>query len=330
VGTPSFSVCIDKACSGYQGMGLISAFLACYLCWYRKTLRFPHAMLLIPLGVAAIWSANVARIASLILIGTWFSPAVALGGFHSQAGWLAFNAVALGMVAVAGRCQFFNAAAFPTTRNTLNPSVPYLAPFVVAVAVAMVTRAFSSGFDWGYPLRVLAIFGVLWCFRAAYAGFSWSWSWHAIGLGLLTSIVWIILAPTCRDTSAGRLAPAELANVPVVLAAAWWFFRVVGYVIAAPLAEELAFRGYLTRRLISAEFQDVPLGRFTWFSFTISAALFGVFHGQFWLAGCLAGVLFSVALYRRGRMSDAVLAHATANGLLAIYAVTTGNWHLWS
>ena len=286
-------------------------------------------MLLVPVGAVVIWLANVVRITALILIGTWFSPAVALGGFHSQVGWLAFNGVALGLVAVAGRSQFFNAAICPTAKAS-NPSVPYLAPFLVGLAVAMVTGAFSSGFDWLYPMRVLAVLGTVWYFRKAYASFPWSWSWQAVGLGALTSIVWIMLAPAPSANSSGGLSPSELAGVPVVLAAGWWLFRVVGYVVTVPLAEELAFRGFLTRRLISADFQVVPLGRFSWLSFVISSVLFGVFHGHFWFAGCLAGMLFAIALYRRGRIMDAVLAHATANGLLAIYAATTGNWYLWS
>jgi exosortase E/protease (VPEID-CTERM system) len=329
VGTPSFSVCIDRACSGYQGIGLICVFFAFYLWFDRKNLRFPHAMLLIPLGVAAVWLANVVRIAALILVGTWFSPDVALGGFHSQAGWIAFNAVALGLAAIAGRWQFLSAAAASKPKD-VNPVAPYLAPFLAGLAAAMLASAFSSGFDWLYPLRVLAIFVALWCFRTAYARFSWQWSWAAVGLGALTSLVWIALAPMPLATDAGKMSPVALAGAPFVLAAIWWLFRTVGYVIAAPLAEELAFRGYLTRRLISAEFQSLQLGQFSWLSFLVSSVLFGVFHGQFWLAGCVAGMLFALALYHRGRMSDAVLAHATANGLLAIYAVTTGNWFLWS
>jgi exosortase E/protease (VPEID-CTERM system) len=329
VGTPSFSVEIDKACSGYQGIGLICAFLTFYLWFYRKTLRFPQATLLVPTGVIAIWLANALRIAALILIGSWFSPDVALGGFHSQAGWLAFNVVALGLVAVAGRSPFFSIAISPTAK-TLNPSVPYLAPFLVGLAVAMVTGALSTGFDRLYPMRVLAVLGAIWCFRKAYTGFRWSWSWQAVGLGALTSIVWIILAPTPSEASAGGLSPSELAGMPIVLAVGWWFFRAVGYVIAVPLAEELAFRGYLMRRLISADFHVVPLGQFSWLSLVASSALFGAFHGHSWLPGCLAGVLFATALYRRGRITDAVLAHATANGLLVIHAAATGNWYLWS
>ena len=99
--------------------------------------------------------------------------------------------------------------------------------------------------------------------------------------------------------------------------------------IAVPLAEELAFRGYLTRRLISADFETVALGRFTWFSFVASSLVFGVLHGR-WLAGMLAGMLYAAVLYRRGRLGDCVLAHAITNALLALCALGTGRWALWS
>ena len=120
-----------------------------------------------------------------------------------------------------------------------------------------------------------------------------------------------------------------LVRLGPVWSTAWLVFRVVGSVVTVPLAEELAFRGYLTRRLIAAEFQDVPLGRFTWFSFLVSSVLFGALHGR-WLAGILAGMLYAIALYRRGELADAVVAHATTNALIAAYVLTTGSWWLWS
>ena len=41
VGTPAFRVTIAPTCSGYEGVGLIVAFLGIYLCLFRKELRFP-------------------------------------------------------------------------------------------------------------------------------------------------------------------------------------------------------------------------------------------------------------------------------------------------
>ena len=96
-----------------------------------------------------------------------------------------------------------------------------------------------------------------------------------------------------------------------------------------PLAEELAFRGYLTRRLIAAEFRDVPPGQFGWSSLLVSSVLFGTLHGR-WVAGTLAGLLYALALYRRRELSDAVLAHATTNALIAADVLLAGAWSLWA
>ena len=100
--------------------------------------------------------------------------------------------------------------------------------------------------------------------------------------------------------------------------------------VTVPLAAELAFRGFLPRRLIQPDFENLPVGIFTWSSFLISSALFGAFHGGLWVAGTIAGMSFALALYRRGALGDAVQAHATTNGLIAVYAFATGRWSVWS
>ncbi len=120
-----------------------------------------------------------------------------------------------------------------------------------------------------------------------------------------------------------------IARLGPLWGSAWLVFRIIGSVITVPIAEELAFRGYLTRRLIATDFQRVPLGRFTWWSFLLSSVLFGALHGR-WLAGVLAGMLYAAALYRRGELGDTVMAHATTNALIAVYVVVTGSLAFWT
>jgi exosortase E/protease (VPEID-CTERM system) len=327
VGTPSFDVTIAPECSGYEGMGLIAAFLAVYLMLFRRSLRMPQALLLFPLGLGLSWVLNVVRIAALVALGTSGWPEVAQGGFHSQAGWLAFNAVALGLVAVSGHIPFFSGAPVSALR-TPGPSTAYLAPFLVALAMTMIAGALSGAGGWLYPLRVIAVAGTLLFFRTGYApDLRWTWSWQPAVFGVAACALWVVLIP--QRLSAGQV-PLDLANGSSGQAVLGWCFRIIGYVLITPLAEELAFRGYLTRRLMAADFHSLPAGRFSWLSFIGSSVLFGALHGQHWLAGTLAGMLFALALYRRGRLADAVAAHATANGLLALYAVATGRWELWS
>jgi CAAX prenyl protease-like protein len=96
-----------------------------------------------------------------------------------------------------------------------------------------------------------------------------------------------------------------------------------------PLAEELAFRAYLIRKLIANDFENVALGQFSWFSFLLTSVLFGLLHER-WLAGTLAGMGYALALYRRGQIGDAVIAHMTTNALIAIFVLTQARWSLWS
>ena len=65
---------------------------------FRRSFNFPRPLLLLPLGVALVWLANVLPIASLVTIGTWGYPDIADKGFHTHAGWIAFNVVGLGLV----------------------------------------------------------------------------------------------------------------------------------------------------------------------------------------------------------------------------------------
>jgi exosortase E/protease (VPEID-CTERM system) len=106
VSTPSFAVQIAPACSGIEGMGLVSVFLAVYLWVYRRDLRFPQAYVLFPIGMLTIWVLNAVRIALLVLIGNW-APEAAVRGFHSVAGWLFFNAAVCGLAAASWRFKFF-------------------------------------------------------------------------------------------------------------------------------------------------------------------------------------------------------------------------------
>jgi exosortase/archaeosortase family protein len=71
-------------------------------------------LILIPAGVAAIYLLNAVRVTALILIGNAGAPQIALGGFHSQAGWIAFNVVALGLSVASRRVAWFTTTGLTT------------------------------------------------------------------------------------------------------------------------------------------------------------------------------------------------------------------------
>jgi exosortase E/protease (VPEID-CTERM system) len=323
-----FSVVIAPVCSGYEGIGLLTILTGAYLWVFRSTLRFPHVLALVPLGIALSWLANVLRIAALMVVGARWSPELALGSFHSKAGWVLFCGIALGLVAVTRSSRVFCRDVAPRDRATWNPTAAYLMPLLALVAAHMATGLFAEGLPLLYPLGVVAGAAMLWRHRAAYPWlFRPDFAWEACALGVVAFALWIALEPA-SDPAALDAWRRELAALPVPLAAAWLLFRALGSVLVVPVVEELAFRGYLLRRLVSADFTSVPFSRFGWVSFLVSSAAFGFLHER-WLAGILAGMIFALAQYRRGRLTDAVLAHVVTNLLVALHAIGGKQWSLW-
>ncbi|MEB2284283.1 MAG: hypothetical protein B6D46_04275 [Polyangiaceae bacterium UTPRO1] len=335
VGTERFSVQILSVCAGYEGIGLVWVFLSAYIVVYRNELRFPQALLLIPIGTLAVWVANALRLVALIMIGTWVSEDIALGGFHSYSGSLLFSGIALALVWTTRRSSYF--AATPvgspqdeTAAGGTNLTAAYLAPFLAIVAMQMIAGAVSAGgtdLDILYPGRVLAAGAVLVAFRRAYRDLHWTCSWTAAGIGIGVFALWMALEPA-PDAAKQTAFAAALDALGSAGKTAWIAFRIVGAVVTVPISEELAFRGYLHRRLVAADFDLVPFRRFTWAAFVTSSLLFGLMHGR-WLAGTLAGMGYALAMYRRGELGDAIAAHAITNALIAIWVLATGHWLLW-
>lgn len=326
-----FLVRIAPDCSGYEGIGLVAVFLVTFLWVFRRSLRFPQALLVLPVGMLGIWLANAVRITALIALGTSWSPKVAVGGFHSQAGWLAFNLIGLGLVAGALRIPFFSRVELKSAETgRVNETPAYLVPFLVILATGMIAGALQpAGFDRLYPLKVITGGLAFWWYRGVYRQLDWGWSWAAVAGGGLVSGLWIAISLLSAGPHTSNL-PEELAALPPAWRATWISFRVLGYVIVAPLAEELAFRGYLMRRIGSVDFEEAAYDRCSWLAVLGSSALFGLMHGlALWLPGTLAGLIYALIARRRGRLCDAVFAHATTNSLIAAVVWLTGAWWLW-
>ena len=324
IGTQNFTVRVSPQCSGSEGIGLICAVLVVYFWFYRREIRFPQAFLLLPVGIVAIWILNALRIAALIIIGGSNSEA-AIKGFHSVAGWLSFNLVACGLIWISSRSGFFAKERAISGRR--SAAAPYLMPLIVIIAPSMITRILSPELDTWYPVRVIGVGLALWYYREKLTSLLRKPSLASVLAGALTFALWIALAPGQLGGDAGTAE--ALAGMSRVGALVWLAFRVIGSVITVPIAEELAFRGYLLRKLVDSDFENVSFGQFTWLSFLASSLLFGALHRS-WVAGFVAGMIFASAMYRRGELADAVGAHMTSNAMLSAYVLLFHRWLLWS
>ncbi|HEY7773964.1 MAG TPA: exosortase E/protease, VPEID-CTERM system, partial [Marinagarivorans sp.] len=341
MGVGDFYVHVASACSGYEGIGLVVAFTAIYLWVYKNEFRFPQALLLFPLGAMCIWLLNSVRIAALVVLGAYVSPEVAVGGFHSQAGWLMFIATSLGLLWFAKRVSFFTvhaqtekpvageqAVSHATNSNrhaTSEQAVATLIPLVVLLAASLLTSTFSAGFDYLYPLRVVAVAAALaWVWQ----DLRWPkpvWSWQAIAAGLVVAVIWALMLG--QTTEADNAVRQGLTTLSPSWAWLWLACRFVGAVVTVPIAEELAFRGYLLCTMSrSSNYVRGPIPLVI-IAMLGSSVAFGLLHGA-WLAGTVAGLIYGLLRWRSQSIIVPVIAHSVTNASLFVFAFITGRWGL--
>ena len=323
-----FAVEVSDICSGLEGMGLLLAFCGAWLVLFRKEYIFPRALLIIPAGLLLIFGLNVLRIAALVLIGDAGWPDVAVYGFHSQAGWIAFNCAAGGIAFATRRSPWFNRTAITheAAQETENPTAAYLLPFLAILAAGMLARTLSTGFEALYVLRPIAAAVALYVYHPQLAALDWRTSWRGPAVGVAVFAIWSVASHFLQQQTA---MPPELVSMPAAARAAWIAIRVAGSAVLVPIAEELAFRGYLLRRLVAADFGAVRFQSVGPWALLVSSLAFGLGHDSMWVPAIAAGLLYGTVVVRTGRLGEAVAAHATTNVLVASCVVFAGQWQLW-
>jgi len=329
LGADEFRVQISAPCSGYEGIGLVVAFLAIYLWVFRARLRFPNALCLIPIGIGAIWLLNAVRLSLLVSIGAHVSPAVALEGFHSWSGWIAFLMVTAAIMAASRYSAYVWVT--PLRRaparddSHAHQDVTYLAPFSAFMAASILASAFQPREQWLYALVVAGIGATLWWYRHDYARLVAPVSLLSIVGGLAVGAAWIATEP-----HQGLHSPLGtwLAEIPLALAGTWLVMRAVGAVVLVPIAEELAFRGYLCRALASSRsWLNLTPVQLRVLALIVSSLAFGILHERF-LAATLSGVVYAALMYRTNRLSEPIAAHMASNAVIVLWAIAAQQWTL--
>jgi exosortase E/protease (VPEID-CTERM system) len=308
----AFSVGVAPICSGLEGIGLVTVLMLGFLVTFRDELRFPRALLLLPLGIAGVWLSNGVRVAGLLVLGARVDQDLAMGAFHSKAGWVLFCVVALTLTTIARRTRFF--AKQVIADDIENPTAAYLMPVLAVIGTGLLTGTFAAGVDELYGLRILAAFGVLYAYSGYYRELERRVGALSVLVGVLIGVLWIATART-PEPDAGDVS------------ALWIAARVIGSVLVAPITEELAFRGFLLRRLVDRDFTTVSFRAWTPLAVLGSSLAFAAVHER-WLIALFTGVVYAVVQLRSGRLSDAVAAHAASNVVICVWVLATGErWH---
>ena len=225
-----------------------------------------------------------------------------------------------------------------------RPQIPYVLPFL-GYLIFMVPAALGhlGGIDWEsfsrdyfpilYAGKSVTAAILLWVFWNYYTPIRWSRIPLGVAAGLFGSVLWIGTEYFCQHFGLAHPPdPQSFYNPDLLLGQQWQrltylCIRIVGPTLVVPVMEELFFRDFLMRALITGgQFEDVPVGSFTWPSLLIMSALFGINHGHQWPEGVLYGLLMGLLLIRTKSLGACIVAHGVTNLTLYLYVVYTGDW----
>ena len=218
-------------------------------------------------------------------------------------------------------------------RASLYRVLPFATYVFFLFAADMLERFGWSVQDlrWLYAVKIAAVAALIWFLRSAYvelrlprAVSQRSWI-IAVAAGAAVFVAWINLnAAWMIIGSPAGFDPRGAAGIEWPLVAV----RLVGAALVVPVMEELFWRSFLMRWIAEHNFMAVEPARAGIKAFFITAVFFAVEH-NLWLAGLLAGAVYSLLYMQSGNLWTPILAHAVTNALLGVWIVYTGNWSFW-
>jgi CAAX prenyl protease-like protein len=221
-------------------------------------------------------------------------------------------------------------------RLTRNPSVSYVVPFAVFLIFLVLQRSIPLAPVIEGPLRLILLALVLYVFSRHIIDLHATALFTSTLVGFGVFAIWILpdlLFPGYRQSwlfqnaltgqlSTSLTIPDRLD--PIVLGS-----RTIRAVVLVPIIEELFWRAWLMRWLISPRFERVRLGTYQAQSFWLTAVLFASEHGPFWDVGLIAGIVYNWWMLRTRSLGDCILAHAVTNACLCGYILATHRWEYW-
>lgn len=217
-------------------------------------------------------------------------------------------------------------------RATLARVLPF-AIYMAFIAIAdLLARLGWSAAElrWLYPIKIGAVLAALVYYRRSYVELlparpDWRGVAVAVAAGLLVFVLWINLdAPWMALGGSAGFDPRSDGKIDWTLVA----LRLFGAALVVPVMEELFWRSFLMRWIERAEFLNVNPAHVRFKPFIVTVILFGFEH-SLWLAGIVAGAVYSVLYMRSRSLWTPVLAHAVTNGVLGAWIIFTARWTYW-
>jgi CAAX prenyl protease-like protein len=225
-------------------------------------------------------------------------------------------------------------------RTYLNehPALPRVLPFILYIAFLVFEDAIKrtsslSQFDARliYPCKatcVALLLGFCWQYYAELVKFKLRLReiLLSVAVGVGVFLLWISL--DYQWMSFGHSIGYDPRNSTGDINWSLALPRLLGAAIVVPIMEELFWRSFLLRWLAHSKFLNVSPAQVGYRALLINSVMFGMEH-SLWLAGIIAGLAYSWLYMKSKNLWLPIVAHATTNGLLGIWVLSTKQWQFW-
>ena len=210
----------------------------------------------------------------------------------------------------------------------------YLAPMAIFMSFTLVGQTWKSLYPWSYLIKTLVVAAALWLSWPRYTRIRWDYWWLGLIVGTIGVFQWVgtqLYLEQFRFFQSSSDAFNPLDYFRGYDGMMWGFIgvRAAGAVLVVPLMEELFWRDFFWRSIVSPDFKRIPIGTWAWFPFLGVAAAFSVAHGNWWLTSFVWALMIGALLVKTRSLGACIVAHATTNLLLAAYVVTSRQWFFW-
>ena len=210
----------------------------------------------------------------------------------------------------------------------------YIAPMAIFMGFTLIGDIWKSLYPWSYLLKTVMVPAALWFLWRRYTPVRWNYWWLGIVVGVIGMFQWVGMQlylqqfeffapqPDAFDPFAHFQGQDEMR---------WTFIgvRAAGAVLVVPLMEELFWRDFLWRWIVSPDFKRVSVGSWAWKPFLGVSLAFSLVHGNGWLTSIVWALMIAILLIKTRSLGACIIAHATTNLLLAVYVVSSRQWSFW-
>ena len=229
-------------------------------------------------------------------------------------------------------------------RSPLSDDASYLLPILLFLALTWVGGQWPSLYPISYVAKAILCTVALIACWPAYTRIRWNGWWLGVALGAVGIVQWIGVQLLLQRAFAGMspgyrfFQPPPIAEQfnpfdaiqPSVAAMAFVAVRIASATLLVPVIEELFWRDYLWRRLISPNnFKLARVGEWDRLAFFAIPIAFATVHGHWWLTAILWAFLIGGLLRYTQSLGACIAMHATSNLLLAGYVLYTGDYSFW-